>query len=161
MQKVMGEYPRLRKPDEQRLIENLESLIADQDRTYATLLDLRDDRQVRLLLNSEMLPSQRKAIAAAEEIVSWNTGQLRLANAELLTDFQLLRARMKRLLFVLLGCALAIALGSLAMITVQQREIHARYAELARNHEVQAQLSARLMEAQEGERLDDLPRTAR
>lgn len=120
-------YPRLRKPDEQQLIGNLQKLIADEDRS--------------------------KAIAAAEEIVSWNTGQLRLANAELLTDFNFLRGRMKQLLVILLGCALAIAIGSLAMITIQQREIHTRYAELSRNHEVQAQLSSRLMEAQEGERL--------
>ena len=127
IQTELALYPRVRKPDEQQLVGNLQKLIADQD--------------------------QSKAIAAAEEIVSWNTGQFRLANAELLTDFNLLRGRMKRLLVILLGCALAIALGSLALITVQQREIHTRYAELSRNHEVQAQLSSRLMEAQEGERL--------
>ena len=127
IQTELSLYPSVRKPDEEQLVGNLQRLIADQDRS--------------------------KAIAAAEEIVSWNTGQLRLANAALLTDFNLLRGRMKWLLLVLLGCALAIALGSLAMITVQQREIQTRYTELARNHEVQAQLSSRLMEAQEGERL--------
>ncbi len=152
METELKQYPSVRKPDEQKLVETLQAIIEDQDRSSTSLLDLRDAKRIQLVLNSETLPGQRKAIAAAEEIVSWNTGQLRAANSSLLADFTLLRARTKRLLFILLGCALIIAVGSFVMIAIQQREIQRRYSELSQNHAVQAQLSARLMESQEVER---------
>lgn len=153
VQSELDRYPPLRKPDERTLVDRLQTLLAEQDLNYSAMAGLRDPPRMKLLLNSQMLPGQQRAFATVEEIVSWNTGQLRAADSELLSGFNQLRNRMKRLLFLLMGAALAIALSGFALITAQQREIRKRYAELAKNHEAQADLSARLMNAQEQERL--------
>ncbi len=153
LQTELGRYPPLRKPDERTLVERLQMLLTEQDRDYRAMIGLRDSPRMKLLLDSQVVPGQRRAFAAAEEIVSWNTGRLRAADSELLSSFNQLRNHMKRLLFLLLGAALAIALSGMVLIASQQGEIRKRYAELAKNHEAQADLSARLMNAQEQERL--------
>ncbi len=152
VQSELGRYPSFRKPDERTLVNRLQTLLTEQDRDYSTLEVLRDAPRMKLLLETHMLPGQQRAFAAAQEIVSWNTGQLRAADSALLSGFNQLRDRMKRLLFLLLGTALAFALSGFILIAAQQREIRKRYAELAKNHEAQADLSARLMNAQEQER---------
>jgi len=153
VQSELGRYPTPRGPDERTLVDRLQTLLAEQERDYNAMVGLREAPQMNLLLNSQLLPTQQRAFAAAEEIVSWNTEQLRAADSELLSSFNQLRNRMKQLLFLLLGASLAIALSGFALIAAQQREIQKRYAELAKNHEAQADLSARLINAQEQERL--------
>ena len=133
MQGAIDTYPRARTPQEEDMISKLQSLLANQ--------------------GSIRVPNHLQAIAATEEITSWNDNHLRNSNAELLAGFNHVRDNLKRLLFILLGCALAIALGSLLLIRAQEKEIRKRYTELAENHDVQAQLSARLLDAQEQERL--------
>ncbi len=145
----LGRYPLPRRPDEQTLVDHLQMLLAEQERDYSAMAGLRELPRMKLLLSSQLLPTQQRAFAAAEEIVSWNTAQLRAADSELLFSFNQLQNRMKWLLFLLLGSSLAIALSGFALIAAQQQEIQKRYAELAKNHEAQANLSARLMNAQE------------
>ena len=133
MQGAIDTYPRTRTPQEEDMLRKLQLLLADQGRIG--------------------IPSHLEAIAATEEITSWNDNHLRASNAELLSGFNRVRDNLKRLLLILLGCALAIALGSLLLIRAQEKEIRKRYTELAENQDVQAQLSARLLSAQEQERL--------
>jgi signal transduction histidine kinase len=56
-------------------------------------------------------------------------------------------------LVVLLGSGLAISVISMVLLTAQEKEIRSRYEELAKNHAAQEQLSVRLLNAQEQERL--------
>jgi signal transduction histidine kinase len=131
----------------------LQTMLADQDRVRATMLAVADPLRMKTVLGAEVLPSHLRVIAATEEITFWNDNQFRKANTELLTGFNQLRDRLKRLLFILLGSSLAIALGSIILIASQEKEIRKRYEELAKNRDDQAQLSARLLDAQEQERL--------
>ncbi len=153
MRSELMDYPRTRKPDEQILIDHLLTMLADQDRVRARLLAAPDTSHVQILVGTEALPTHLRVIAATERIALWNDSQFRSANAALIADFQQVRDRLKRLLFILLGSGLAISMGSIILIAAQEKEIRKRYAELERNHAAQAQLSARLLDAQEQERL--------
>lgn len=123
----LARYPQERRAYEQTLIDHLQQMLVNQDR-------------VRL-------------IAATEQITLWNDNNFRTANATLLTSFLQLQNRLKILLFFLLSSGLAIALGSIVLIAAQEKEIRGRYAELSESNDARAQLSARLMNAQEQERL--------
>jgi signal transduction histidine kinase len=148
----LDRYPQARKPEEQSLIDRLQTTLAEQDRVRAVLLTLDDPAQMQRTLGTEVIPSHLRAIAAAEQIAFWNDNRFRNLNSDLLTEFTRLRSRLRLLLFVLLGSGLAISLGSVILVTAQEKEIRSRYDELAKSHAAQAQLSARLLNAQEEER---------
>ena len=150
---ALSRYPQARVPEEQLLLRNLQTMLADQDRVSEEMLALHDQRRMKDWLGDEVLPSHLRTIEATEQIAFWNDNQFRAANASLLASFNQVRDRLKRLLFVLLGSGLAISLGSIVIIAAQEKEIRRRYSELAKNHAAQAELSARLLDAQEQERL--------
>jgi signal transduction histidine kinase len=146
-------YPHSRTPEEQSLLNHLQVALSDQEHFRSAMFALHDPRQMELALGAEVLPSHLRAIAATDQIAFWNTTRLRASDAGLLASFNQVHTRLKLLLVVLLASALAISLGSLFVVSLQEKEIRSRYAELNQNHEVQAQLSARLLSAQEQERL--------
>jgi signal transduction histidine kinase len=150
---ALANYPQPRSPVEQSLIDNLRLMLADQDRARTEMLALHDSERMKSRVGADVLPSHLRVITAVEQIVFWNNDQFRSANSELLATFNQLRDRLKRLLIVLLASGLALSLGSIVMIASQEKEIRRRYADLAKTHEAQAQLSARLLDAQEQERL--------
>ncbi len=125
----LGQYPQSRMPEEQALLNHLQGVL------------------------SEGLPSHLRAIAATEQITLWNTNRLRSSNAQLLASFTQMHNHLKRLLLILLGSALAITMGSVFVISAQEKEIRKRYVELQQNHDAQEQLSKQLLNAQEQERL--------
>jgi len=148
----LNQYPQTREPEERSLVENLQKVLSDQDRVSQELLALHDQRAMRELLGTQVLPSRLRVVEATEQIAFWNANRFRASNATLLAAFNQVRDRLKRLLFVLLGSGLAISLGSIILIAAQEKEIRKRYMELAKNHDAQAELSARLLDAQEQER---------
>jgi signal transduction histidine kinase len=149
----LDRYPHGRRPEEQSLIDRLQTTLAEQDRVRAIMLALDDSAQMQRTLGTEVLPSHLRVIAATEQIAFWNDNRFRSVNSDLRAEFNQLRSRLKLLLVVLLGSGLAISLGSIVLLTAQEKEIRFRYDELAKNHAAQEQLSARLLNAQEQERL--------
>ncbi len=99
IQSELARYPAARKPEEQSLILQLQLMLPDHDR-------------VQSLAGMESLPSQLRVVAATEQITFWNTHQFRSADSELLTNFHQRRERLKRLLFILLGSGLVIAVAA-------------------------------------------------
>jgi signal transduction histidine kinase len=152
IQSQLNRYPQARGPEEQSLIKKLQAMLADQDRVSHEMLALHDPQRMKDVLGTQVLPSRLRAIEATEQIAFWNDNRFRAANASLLATFNQVRDRLKQLLFILLGSGLAISLGSIILIAAQEKEIRRRYAELAKNHDAQAELSARLLDAQEQER---------
>lgn len=150
---ALASYPQPRTPAEQSLIDNLQLMLADQDRARTEMLALHDSERMKSSLGTDVLPGHLRVVTAVEQIVFWNNNQFRTANSQLLASFNRLRDRLKYLLIALLGSGLALSLGSIVLIASQEKEIRRRYTDLAKNHEVQAQLSARLLDAQEQERL--------
>ena len=150
---ALANYPQPRTPAEQSLIDNLQLMLADQDRARTEMLALHDSERMKSSLGTDVLPGHLRVVAAVEQIVFWNNNQFRTANSQLLASFNGLRDRLKYLLIALLVSGLALSLGSIVLIASQEKEIRRRYTDLAKNHEVQAQLSARLLDAQEQERL--------
>jgi len=150
---ALAGYPRTRSPAEQSLIDNLQLMLADQDRARTEMLALHDSERMKSRLGTDVLPGHLRVVTAVEEIVFWNNNQFRAVNSDLLASYNQIRDRLKYLLIALLGSGLALSLGSIVLIASQEKEIRRRYADLARNHEAQAQLSARLLDAQEHERL--------
>ena len=149
----LAHYPRERCQEEQTLIDHLQTVMSDQDRVRAQMLALHDAQLMKNALGNAVLPSHLRVIAATEQITFWNDNRFRAVNAGLLVSSNQLRDRLKILLLCLLGSGLAIALGSVVLIAAQEKEIRVRYAELAKSHDARADLSARLMDAQEQERL--------
>jgi signal transduction histidine kinase len=154
IQRNLAHFPTARCQQEQTLITHLQALLTDQDRVRMEMLGFQDDAtRMKSLLGTEVLPSHLRVIAATQQISFWNDNRFRTANAKLLASFNHLQDRLKILLFFLLGSGLAIAVGSVVLIAAQEKEIRGRYAELTKSSEDRAQLSARLMNAQEQERL--------
>ena len=150
---VLANYPQSRTPAEQSLIDNLQLMLAEQDHARTEMLALHDSEDMKSRLGTDVLPGHLRVVTAVEQIVFWNNNQFRTANSQLLASFNRLRDKLKYLLIALLGSGLALSLGSIVLIASQEKEIRRRYADLARNHEAQTHLSARLLDAQEQERL--------
>ena len=153
IQSALAAYPQPRNPVEQSLIENLQLKLADQERARTEMLAVHDSDGMKNRLGTDVLPSELRVVAATEQIVFWNNNQFRAVNSQLLASFNRLRDRLKYLLIVLLSSGLALSLGSIVLIASQEKELRRRYADLAKNHEARAELSARLLNAQEQERL--------
>jgi signal transduction histidine kinase len=149
----LDRYPHSRTAEEQSLLNHLQAALDDQEHLRTAMFALHDPERKEIALGTQVLPSHLRAIAATEQIDFWNTTQLRASNSDLLASFNRIHDRLRLLLLILFASALAIALGSLFVVSSQEKEIRSRYAELNRNHEVQTQLAARLLNAQEQERL--------
>ena len=86
------------------------------------------------------------------QIATWNHEQYRGEEAALLEQFSEIRGNLTKLLILVLGSGLLLAIGSIVYIAGQDRDARQRYAELAESRNALSQLSARLLDAQEEER---------
>ncbi len=148
---VLQTYPLKRKPEEKALLEAFAADLATQEKILNRALSSQRERP-ELTVWEEVFPGHLKMLAATAQLSAWNQGQLRGTDALLLAEFSQLRTNLKQLLTILLGSGLILAIGSIAYIAGQEREIRQRYAELSESRDAQADLSARLLDAQEQER---------
>jgi signal transduction histidine kinase len=149
---VLLTYPLERQPEEKALLEAFALELADQEKMLNRAIADKRDRTAELTIWEEVFPGHLKMVAATAQLSAWNQSQLRGTDGTLLAEFSRLRTNLKQLLTVLLGSGLILAMGSIVYIAGQEREIRQRYAELAESRDSQADLSSRLLNAQEQER---------
>jgi signal transduction histidine kinase len=152
---TLQSYPAARKPEEQALLTALERTLAEQEQVVNTMLadSRRTDRNTMTrYVSEEVYPLRLRVVAATEQIATWDHQQFSSIDAELLARFADARARLTRLLLVLLASGLLLSMGSIFYIVRQEREVRQRYTELSESRAAQDRLSVLLIDAQEQER---------
>jgi signal transduction histidine kinase len=149
---VLETYPLAQQPEEKALLEAFVSELSQQERTLRQALADHRPPAAEITVWEEVFPGHLKMVAATEQLSAWNQDQLRGSDGDLLSEFSHLRTNLRQLLTLLLGSGLILAIGSIVYIAGQEREIRKRYAELAESRDSQADLSSRLLDAQEQER---------
>jgi signal transduction histidine kinase len=142
---ILETYPLARDPEEKALLEAFAAELSSQERTLRQALADHRSPSAEITVWEEVFPGHLRMVEATEQLSAWNLGQLRGNDADLLNAFSRLRTNLRELLTVLLGSGLILAIGSMVYIAGQEREIRKRYSE-------HADLSARLLDAQEQER---------
>lgn len=142
---VLESYPLARQPEEKALLEEFASELSNQEKTLNQALADHRPPVAEITIWEEVFPGHLKMVAATEQLSAWNLDQLRGSDGDLLSEFGRLRTNLKELLTILMGSGLILAIGSILYIAGQEREIRQRYSE-------HADLSARLLDAQEQER---------
>jgi signal transduction histidine kinase len=142
---VLESYPLAREPQERALLQAFAAELSSQERTLRQALADHRSRTAEITVWEEVFPGHLRMVEATEQLSAWNLSQLRGNDADLLNAFSRLRTNLKQLLTILLGSGLILAIGSMVYIAGQEREIRKRYSE-------HADLSARLLDAQEQER---------
>ncbi len=148
-------YPRNRSPEEQSLIAELETLLAEQDSLFRSLQPWKPESRpssAQRVVSEEIIPRRQRFVAVAQKIESLNEGQTAAANLAIFQQFGRLQDRLMKLLLLTLSSGLLLAVGSAIFILRLERQAKLRYAELAHNRRELQQLSARLVDAQETER---------
>jgi signal transduction histidine kinase len=142
---VLETYPLARHPKEKALLEAFAAELSTQERTLRQALSEHRSPTTEITIWEEVFPGHLRMVEATEQLSAWNISQLRGNDADLLDAFSRLRTNLRELLTILLGSGLILAIGSMVYIAQQEREIRKRYSE-------HADLSARLLDAQEQER---------
>jgi signal transduction histidine kinase len=147
---ALDAYPPDRQPDEDALLTTLRAMVVEQER--AVKGGLAAGRRDNRYLCDEVLPRSARLLETSGQFAIWNHERFRGEDAALLTQFDAVQGNLTKLLILVLGSGLALAIGSIVYIAGQDREAHSRYAELSGSREALSQLSARLLDAQEEER---------
>jgi signal transduction histidine kinase len=142
---VLESYPLAREPEERALLQAFAAELSSQERTLRQALSDHRAQTAEIAAWEEVFPGHLRMVEAMEQLAAWNLSQLRGNDADLLNAFSRLRTNLRQLLTILLGSGLILAIGSMIYIAGQEREIRKRYSE-------HADLSARLLDAQEQER---------
>jgi signal transduction histidine kinase len=142
---VLESYPLAREPQEKALLQAFAAELSSQERTLRQALADHRSQTAEITVWEEVFPGHLRMVEATEQLSAWNLSQLRGTDADLLNAFSRLRTNLRELLTILLGSGLILAVGSMVYIAGQEREIRKRYSE-------HADLSARLLDAQEEER---------
>ena len=142
---VLQSYPLGGHPKEKALLEAFAAELSTQERILRQALAEHRSPTAEITIWEEVFPGHLRMVEATEQLSAWNISQLRGSDADLLNAFSRLRTNLKELLTILLGSGLLLAIGSMVYIAGQEREIRKRYSE-------HADLSARLLDAQEEER---------
>ena len=148
-------YPTRRAPEEEELLDGMKKMLAEQEASLNTALseDHRNDPEtMSRLLYHEVMPRNRRLIAATERVELWNHDQLNGADAILLQTFSGLQSNLTRLLLIVLVSGLLLAIGSIVYIIRQDQDARRRYAELMATREELSRLPSNLLDAQEEER---------
>jgi signal transduction histidine kinase len=151
----LNAYPANRGPEEQEFLASVRKMLVDQEATINTALseDRHDDpERIARLLYSQAMPRNRTLIKATERIELWNHGRLDSANAANLAAFADLQTHLARLLVIVLGSGLLLAVGSIVYILQQDRDARRRYTELMESRDALSRLPSSLLDAQEEER---------
>jgi signal transduction histidine kinase len=152
---VLQTYPPDRSSEEQSLIEQLETLLAEQDSVFRSIQPWKPEEHsshAQRIVNEEIIPRRQRIVAVAQKIELLNDGQTAAANVAIFQQFGRLQDRLMRLLVLTLASGFLLAVGSAIFILRLERQARQRYAELAHNRRELQELSARLVDAQETER---------
>ncbi len=152
---ALQSYPVDRSPEEQALIQQLETYLVEQDSLISSSKAWKpEERQSRAqqVIHEEIIPRRREFVAIAQKVELLNDGQTLAAEQGGFVQFDYLQNRLMRMLILALSSGLLLAIGSAIYILRLERQAALRYTELAHSrHELQ-ELSTRLVDAQENER---------
>lgn len=152
---ALQSYPADRSPEEQSLIQQLETYLVTQESLISSSKAWKpEERQSRAqqVIHEEIIPRRREFVAIAQKVELLNDGQTLAAEQGGFVQFDYLQNRLMRMLILALTSGLLLAIGSAIYILRLERQAELRYTELAHSrHELQ-ELSTRLVDAQETER---------
>jgi signal transduction histidine kinase len=152
---ALQSYPADRSPEEQALIQQLETYLVTQESLISSSKTWKpEERQSRAqqVIHEEIIPRRREFVAIAQKVELLNDGQTLAAEQGGFVQFDQLQNRLTRMLILALTSGLLLAIGSAIYILRLERQAALRYTELAHSrHELQ-ELSTRLVDAQETER---------
>jgi signal transduction histidine kinase len=104
------------------------------------------------VVSEEIIPRRQQFVTIAQQIELLNDNDALATQQAAFSQFGDLQDRLTRLLIITLTSGLLLAIGSAIYILRLERQAHLRYAELAHNRQELQELSAMLLDAQEGER---------
>lgn len=148
-------YPTARGPEEQTFLDALHQMLTDQEASLNSILsEDRHDEPDRIArqLYAQVMPRNRRLIEQTEQVEMWNHRRLDAASAAMLRQFSAFQAHLTRMLLIVLGSGVLLAIGSIVYIVRQDREAHRRYDELMDSREELSRLPSSLLDAQEEER---------
>jgi signal transduction histidine kinase len=153
--RALQAYPADRNTEEQALIEQLQTYVADEDSVFRSAHDWKpQERRSRgqAVVIAEIIPRRQQFVAMAQKIELLNDQQMVAARQASFAEFGRLQDRLTKFLILALTSGLLLAVGSAVYIMRLERQSRLRYSELVQNRGELQQLSARLVDAQETER---------
>lgn len=148
-------YPSDRTPEEQNLLERLQAYLLQEQDILHSARDWNPQEfrgRAQQVVSEEIIPGRQQFVTIAQQIELLNDNDALAAQQAAFFQFGGLQDRLTRLLIITLSSGLLLAIGSAIYILRLERQAHLRYAELAHNRQELQDLSARLLDAQEGER---------
>jgi signal transduction histidine kinase len=147
-------YPADRSPEEQALIEQLQTFLTEQDSVISGSRQWKpEERRSRAqqVVSEEIIPRRQEFVAVAQRVVLLNERPL-AADDAVFFQFDHLQSRLLRMLILALTSGLLLAIGSAIYILRLERDAVLRYTELAHSRRELQELSTKLVDAQETER---------
>jgi signal transduction histidine kinase len=148
-------YPADRSPEEQALIEQLQTFLIEQDSVISgSKLWKPEERQSRAqqIVSEKIIPRRQQFVTVAQKVELLNEGNPLAADDAVFLQFDRLQSRLMRLVILALTSGLLLAIGSAVYILRLERDAVLRYTELAHSRRELQELSTKLVEAQETER---------
>jgi signal transduction histidine kinase len=148
-------YPTDRTPEEQNLLEHLQAYLLQEQDILHSARDWNPQEfrgRAQQVVSEEIIPRRQQFVTIAQQIELLNDNDTLATQQAAFSQFADLQDRLTRLLIITLTSGLLLAIGSAIYILRLERQAHLRYAELAHNRQELQELSARLLDAQEGER---------
>ena len=148
-------YPGERDPEESALLRGIEDVFSRQRTLYIAVLEAKPAerrRQAKTMVAERLAPAQQQILDWLAKLRTWNEERFHSADRALMAQFAEVQNGLARALAIACGSGLLLVLGSLAYIVRLERQTRDRYVELARSRHDFAELSARLVDAQETER---------
>lgn len=152
---ALRRYPADGGTQEQRLLQEIEEELSEQENTSSVLLSLApEDRKLRSrkFIHEQLLPRSVTILEVSEQIASLNRVELAKSNQDLLARFVALQSRLKSMVLVALTAGLVLSLLGSFYVLRLERQARERFVALADSRLELEQLSARLLDIQEEER---------
>jgi len=152
---ALRSYPAERSPEEQSLIEELQTYLAEQESLIRGSKEWKPEERpsrAQQVISEKIIPRRQQFIGIVQRVELLNDSQILAAEQGAFAQFDRLQNRLTRMLILSLTSGLLLAIGSAIYILRLERQAELRYSELAHSrHELQ-ELSTRLVDAQETER---------
>jgi signal transduction histidine kinase len=151
----LSHYPESRRSDELEFLQAILRLFQEQRHLIDSVRRMSSVERLRSapeIMVTEVLPWRAEILDWWERLRVWNAQQLQRSDVALLAEFDTLQASLVRSLSIALASGLLLVVASMAYILRLERQMRARYQELAQSRHELERLSSRLVDAQETER---------
>ena len=152
---ALRRYPSDGGPQEQRLLQEMERNLSEQETISSAVLSLSpDDRKTRSpkFIHKQLLPRSLSILQVSQQIASLNGEEFAKSNQDLLARFASLQSKLKSMLLAALMAGLLLSLLGSFYVLHLERQGRERYLALADSRLELEKLSARLLDIQEQER---------